>query len=49
MVDLVFCSIGDGNNIALYVKHHPPCLTPLICLLIYRINELSEVVKMADV
>ena len=30
VVDLVFCSVGDGHNIALlYVKHHPPCLTPL--------------------
>jgi len=25
-----FCSVGDGDNITLlYVKHHPPCLTPL--------------------
>ena len=30
MVDLVFCSIGDGNNIALlYVKHHPHVLLHL--------------------
>ena len=30
VVDLVFCSVSDGDNIALlYVKYHPPCLTPL--------------------
>jgi len=30
VVDLVFCSVSDGDNIAhLYVKHHPPGLTPL--------------------
>jgi len=30
LVDLVFCSVSDGDNIALlYVKHHSPCLTRL--------------------